>query len=128
MVTAGAIANMQKQVSKRTELRMRDPAKDLAARILNRTIRVGIIGMGYVGLPLMLASVAKNIRVLGFDIDKEKVSALNKGKSPLKHFSDAKVAAACRDRLFEATIDMNRLSEVDIIIMRAHASRSAPGT
>src|SRR5262245_50834087 len=105
---------MQDQVSKRTELRMRDPAKDLAARILDRAIRVGIIGMGYVGLPLMLASVAKNIRVLGFDIDKEKVSALNKGKSPLKQFSDAKVAAACRDGLFEATVDMNRLSEVDI--------------
>ena len=49
---------------------------------------VGIVGMGYVGLPLMLAATRAGFRVLGFDVDEPKVGALNHGKSPLKHVGD----------------------------------------
>ena len=78
---------------------------------------IGIVGMGYVGLPLMLAVTAKDYRVLGFDIDAPKVEGLNRGRSPLKHIGDAvieKVVAAGR---FEATADLSRFGEADIVII-----------
>src|SRR5215469_4286860 len=85
--------------------------KSLSARIRDRSARIGIIGMGYVGLPLMLASTTKNFRVLGFDIDEEKVRNLNLGKSPLKHVGDNHIAAVRDAKSFEATCDLRRLSE-----------------
>jgi UDP-N-acetyl-D-glucosamine dehydrogenase len=89
----------------------------LSARIQDRSALIGIIGMGYVGLPLMLAATSKKFRVLGFDIDAEKVKRLNFGKSPLKHVVDSRITAAHEARLFEATSDLKRLSEVDVVII-----------
>jgi UDP-N-acetyl-D-glucosamine dehydrogenase len=89
----------------------------LAARIKDRSARIGIIGMGYVGLPLMLASTDKTFRVLGFDIDAEKVRGLNYGKSPLQHVPDSRIIAARQAQLFEATGDLQRLSEVDVVVI-----------
>jgi UDP-N-acetyl-D-glucosamine dehydrogenase len=90
---------------------------ELFGRISGAEARVGIIGMGYVGLPLTVATTAKNFRVLGFDIDIPKVEGLNRGKSPLKHIPDHLVASAREAGLFEATGDMRRLHEVDIVIV-----------
>src|SRR5262249_31067596 len=78
---------------------------------------IGIIGMGYVGLPLMLATTDKKFRVLGVDIDAERVNRLNFGKSPLKHVIDSRIATAREAGLFEATCDSKRLSEADIVII-----------
>src|SRR5262245_25835089 len=89
----------------------------LSARIQDRSAQIGIIGMGYVGLPLMLASTTKNFRVLGFDIDEEKVRRLNLGKSPLKHIGDGRIAAVRETQLFEATGNLKRLSEVDVAVI-----------
>src|SRR5262245_57857869 len=89
----------------------------LRSRIHDRSARIGIIGMGYVGLPLMLASTTKNFHVLGFDIDEKKVRELNLGKSPLKHVGDTRIAAARETKSFEASSDLNRLSEVDVVII-----------
>jgi UDP-N-acetyl-D-glucosamine dehydrogenase len=89
----------------------------LSARIRDRSARIGIVGMGYVGLPLMLASTAKKFRVLGFDIDEEKVTKLNVGKSPLKHVDDSRIAEVRDAQLFEATCDLQRLSEVDVVVI-----------
>src|SRR5215471_1411691 len=89
----------------------------LAARIRDRTAQIGIIGMGYVGLPLMLAAAAKNFRILGFDIDQEKVRGLNLGKSPLRHVDDHRIAAVRKARLFEATWDLKRLAETDVVVI-----------
>src|SRR5262249_2476403 len=91
--------------------------KSVLSSIRDRSALVGIIGMGYVGLPLMLASTAKGFRVLGFDIDAIKVEGLNRGKSPLKHVGDSRIAAVAEARLFEATSDLKRLSEVDVIVI-----------
>jgi UDP-N-acetyl-D-glucosamine dehydrogenase len=91
--------------------------RTLSARIEDRSALIGIIGMGYVGLPLMLASTGKKFRVLGFDIDAEKVAGLNRGKSPLKHVADTRIAAVREAQLFEATYDLKRLSEVDVVII-----------
>jgi len=54
--------------------------------------KLTVVGLGYVGLPLMLASTENGFRVLGFDIDEEKVRKLNLGKSPLKHVGDSRIA------------------------------------
>ena len=89
----------------------------LSARIRDRSARIGIVGMGYVGLPLMLASTAKKFRVLGFDIDEEKVTKLNLGNSPLKHVDDSRIAAVRDVQLFEAMCDLQRLSEVDVVVI-----------
>jgi UDP-N-acetyl-D-glucosamine dehydrogenase len=89
----------------------------LSKRFADREAVVGIIGMGYVGLPLMLAATGAGFRVLGFDIDEPKVGALNHGKSPLKHIGDTRVTAARQSRRFEATADMHRLNEPDAILI-----------
>jgi UDP-N-acetyl-D-glucosamine dehydrogenase len=91
--------------------------KSLSARIRDRSALIGIIGMGYVGLPLMLAATRKNFRVLGFDIDEEKVTNLNLGKSPLKHVADKHIVAVREAQSFEATGDLNRLSELDVVVI-----------
>ena len=89
----------------------------LSARIQDRSALIGIIGMGYVGLPLMLAATNKKFRVIGFDIDPVKVEMLNFGKSPLKHVVDNRIAAVREAQLFEATHDAKRLSEVDVVVI-----------
>ncbi|WP_277374429.1 UDP-N-acetyl-D-glucosamine 6-dehydrogenase [Pseudomonas sp. AA-38] len=77
---------------------------------------VGIVGMGYVGLPLMLRYSAIGYRVLGIDIDLEKVNKLNAGESYIEHIPGAQIAQAC-DRGFEATADFSRASECDALIL-----------
>jgi UDP-N-acetyl-D-glucosamine dehydrogenase len=89
----------------------------LKRQLLDRSARVGIVGMGYVGLPLMLAATMAGFHVTGFDIDEPKVGALNHGKSPLKHIGDAKVAEVRKRRVFEATADFTRLAEQDAILI-----------
>lgn len=93
-----------------------DPAA-LIQRFVRREAVVGIIGMGYVGLPLMLAAVAAGFSVIGFDIDDVKVGAYNRGASPLSHIGDDKVAAARATGRFEATSNFMRLNEPDAIVI-----------
>ena len=76
-----------------------------------------IVGMGYVGLPLALSFVRGDCRVLGLDIDEEKVSALNEGRSYLGHIPDEHIAAAVATGRFEATLDFSRCSEADAVII-----------
>ena len=89
-----------------------EPLKRLIER---REARIGIMGMGYVGLPLMLAATAKSFRVIGFDIDSERVAELNQGTSPLKHIPSAAIENVSSKKMFEATADLSRLDEPDII-------------
>ncbi|WP_439621109.1 nucleotide sugar dehydrogenase [Gemmata sp.] len=88
----------------------------LLARIQNKTATVGIIGLGYVGLPLARAFTAAGIRVLGFDIDPGKVAKLNAGKSYIKQIPDAAVAGM-RAGGFEATDRFDRLDEPDAVLV-----------
>ncbi|MBM4302013.1 MAG: hypothetical protein FJ121_10920 [Deltaproteobacteria bacterium] len=86
---------------------------DLKDKILSKEACIGIIGLGYVGLPLVLRFAKQGFRVLGFDTDPEKVQALNAGKSYIKHIPAAEIAAARfsgnHDKKFEATTELNRL-------------------
>ena len=78
---------------------------------------VGVIGMGYVGLPLALAAAAAGFRTLGFDIDAAKVAGLNDGASHLCHISAGSIRAALADGRFTATSDFRRLAEPDAILI-----------
>ena len=91
-------------------------AQELKQRIENRTARVGIIGLGYVGLPLALLFSEKGIRVTGFDIDEAKVTTLNGGGSYIVRISPAEIARA-RANGFEATSDYDRLREMDVVLI-----------
>ncbi|MBY6030851.1 nucleotide sugar dehydrogenase [Halomonas sp. DP8Y7-1] len=77
---------------------------------------IGIVGLGYVGLPLMLRYNDVGCRVLGFDIDSEKVGKLNSGKSYIEHIPSEKITKA-QSTGFEATTTFERISEVDAIIL-----------
>jgi len=77
---------------------------------------VGVIGLGYVGLPLALRFAETGIRVLGFDVDESKIRAIGEGRSYIKHIGDAAVQHGC-SLGFSATADFSRASEVDALII-----------
>ena len=78
---------------------------------------IGVIGLGYVGLPLAMEFALGGCRVLGVDIDPEKPKMLEQRKSYLKHFPDEKIAAAMDTELLEATCDFSVLSEADAVLI-----------
>src|SRR4051794_25442125 len=83
----------------------------------DRTATIGIIGMGYVGLPLALTAAGAGFSVLGFDIDGPRVDKLNRGESNIKHIPSAAITDARRNGRFEATADFDRLGEPDAILI-----------
>ena len=88
----------------------------LIRKFADRTAVIGIVGLGYVGLPLMLRYTDAGFRVLGFDIDTFKTGRLNAGESYIEHISSEKIAAA-RQKGFEATDDFSRIAEADAVIL-----------
>jgi UDP-N-acetyl-D-glucosamine dehydrogenase len=100
---------------------MRDDSKpahleQLTSKLRDRTAIIGIIGLGYVGLPLTLRYAEAGFRVLGIDIDAAKVERLNRGESYMRHIAGADIAAA-RERGFEATTDFTRAGEPDALVI-----------
>lgn len=90
--------------------------QNLASRLTGREAVIGIIGLGYVGLPLMLRYIEVGYRVIGFDIDDEKVARLERGESYIEHIEAFRIAEACQ-RGFQATTDFSRASECDALIL-----------
>ncbi len=86
-------------------------------KITSKKACIGIIGMGYVGLPLGLAFVNKGFSVLGFDIDPAKVEKLNCGKSYIKHILENDIHKAVQTGLFQATDNFAKIHDVDAIII-----------
>ena len=82
----------------------------------DKTATIGIVGLGYVGLPLMLRYAETGFKVLGFDIDAEKVNKLNNGETYIEHITADKIAAA-RSAGFEATTDFSRIGEAEAVIL-----------
>ena len=93
-----------------------DHARQLKEKIESRAAHIGIIGMGYVGLPLALLFSEENFRVTGFDIDPEKVEALNQGKSYIVRIPATEIQSAKRKR-FCATSDYSEIERVDVAII-----------
>lgn len=89
---------------------------DLLEKIKNNNITVGIIGLGYVGLPLVREFSKNSIRVIGFDIDPQKVNLLNQGKSYISHIKDDIIKKSL-GKGFKATTDFQNLKLVDVVII-----------
>jgi UDP-N-acetyl-D-glucosamine dehydrogenase len=92
-------------------------AVELAKRIEDRTSYVGIIGMGYVGLPLAVATFTAGYSVVGFDVDPVKISTLNRGASYIGRIGDEIVSDMRASGRFEATADYARLAKCDVIVL-----------
>jgi UDP-N-acetyl-D-glucosamine dehydrogenase len=89
----------------------------LLRKILKKKALIGIIGMGYVGLPLVLRFCEEGFRVLGFDVDSKKVAQLKRGKSYLKSIPSSRVSQFVRNGLLDVTDDFSRLAKPDCIII-----------
>ena len=85
--------------------------------IERRNARVGVIGLGYVGLPLIQAFVSAGYHTLGFDVDQAKVDKLLAGESYISHITAEWITSCVEQQTFIPTSDMSRLSEVDVILI-----------
>jgi UDP-N-acetyl-D-glucosamine dehydrogenase len=90
---------------------------ELLEKITNKSAVVGIIGLGYVGLPLGLEFALKGFKVIGFDLDPRKPEFLSRKKSYIKHISEEKIAKAVDSGNFTATTEFSRLPEADAVII-----------
>jgi len=89
----------------------------LKEKLSRRDYTIGVIGLGYVGLPLVLRFGEVGFRVIGFDIDAAKIKQLNDGASYIQHVPASRVQALVAAGRFEATADLERLAEPDAIII-----------
>ena len=96
--------------------RVTSPFSELKARIDTRQARIGVIGLGYVGLPLALLYTEAKFQVTGFDIDQRKVTTLTSGGSYIFRIPPTEIQIA-RAQGFSATADFSTLTEMDAIII-----------
>jgi UDP-N-acetyl-D-glucosamine dehydrogenase len=96
---------------------MNTEALKLLKRIESKEARVGVIGLGYVGLPLVKTFLQKGFRVTGFDIDRKKVDMLNRGKSYIRHISAAELKDFLGRKKFKASADFRGLKDVDVVLI-----------
>jgi UDP-N-acetyl-D-glucosamine dehydrogenase len=89
--------------------------RKLLEAIRSKEITAGIIGLGYVGLPLAMEFVGAGFKTLGFDVDSKKIKMLKSGKSYMHHIPSAKVDRLVEAGLFDCTSDFARLKEADVI-------------
>lgn len=90
---------------------------DLLQKISSKKAVVGVIGLGYVGLPLGLEFALKGFNVIGFDLDERKIDFIEQKKTYIKHISAEKIANAVESGRFYATTDFSKLPEADAIII-----------
>lgn len=88
---------------------------DLKQKIIKKQAVIGVIGLGYVGLPLVIEFASKGFKVIGFDIDDKKVKRLWEGESYINHIESEKIKKISKK--FEPTTDFSRLKDVDCIII-----------
>lgn len=90
---------------------------ELLKKIENNTVKVGIIGLGYVGLPLAVSFARKGIPVLGFEKSEKKVQAVNEGRNYIGDVDDAELARLIQEKTLSATTDFSRISDCEAIII-----------
>lgn len=89
----------------------------LIDRFKNRKAYIGVIGLGYVGLPLIETFVKEGFKTIGFDVDQKKIEMLNAGASYIKHISHEKIVSMLSTGLFKATSDYSLISDVDAVLI-----------
>lgn len=90
---------------------------ELEQAIHNKTAKIGVIGLGYVGLPLIRAFISAGYSAQGFDVDQKKVDRLKAGQSYIAHVPQEWIASWLEDERFEPTSDMSLLCEADVVII-----------
>jgi UDP-N-acetyl-D-glucosamine dehydrogenase len=90
---------------------------ELQDKIARKEFLLGVIGLGYVGLPLSLTFLRKNIVVLGFDLDARKIDMLHAGTSYIKHIPSDELTGFVEQGRFSATADFTRLNEPDVLLI-----------
>ena len=91
--------------------------RDWKKKLENKKVVVGVLGLGYVGLPLAREFASAGLKVVGFDIDQKRVKILNSGRSIIKHVPHSQVKQMVKAGRFRATADMARLATVDAILI-----------
>jgi len=89
----------------------------LLKSIQDKSCTVGIIGLGYVGLPLIDAYIKAGFSAIGFDVDQKKVDSLLAGNSYIAHIEHTTIADWISQKRFDATVDMARLCEADVVLI-----------
>ena len=92
-------------------------SQSLEQKIADKSAVVGIIGLGYVGLPLMSAFVRAGFRTMGFDVDQKKIDMLRAGQSYIKHIDAAAVLKLIDEGKFDPTADLDRMGEADCLLI-----------
>jgi len=92
-------------------------SESLASLLAERRALVGVVGLGYVGLPLVQAFAAAGFRTLGFDVDAQKIERLLAGQSYIGHIPSEQIAALVAAGRFDATSDLDRLGEPDAVLI-----------
>ena len=89
----------------------------LQQRILDKQAVVGVIGLGYVGLPLLDAFQEVGFTCVGFDVDQSKIETLESGRSYIRHIPDEQIQTWLSSGRFSCTTDMSKLADVDAILI-----------
>jgi len=92
-------------------------ADQLCDRIATKQAKVGVVGLGYVGLPLALAFAEKGFSTTGFDVDAAKVASLNDGVSYIGHIAGDAIAREIQEKRFHPTNEFADLREMDAIVI-----------
>jgi len=99
-----------------TNTSLMSSAEQLKNKVANRTAKIGIIGQGYVGLPLALLFSEQKFRITGFDVDQEKVNTLNSGGSYIVRIPVTEIQAAQANG-YKATSDFSEIASMDVVII-----------
>ncbi len=89
----------------------------IKAAFENKSAKIGVIGLGYVGLPLIMTFLDKNFQVYGFDIDETKINALINGESYIKHIASRNIISYIVNEQFKPTSDFSKISLVDAVLI-----------
>jgi UDP-N-acetyl-D-glucosamine dehydrogenase len=96
---------------------VKDSVEEISARFINRTASIGVIGLGYVGLPLICAICAHGFKAVGFDNDPQKIDKLNRGESYIGNIHNEKISGFVKNGQLTPTAQFEMLRDVDAIIM-----------